>query len=109
MSDRSNRESGGRLWPRERMSEGEKWRAIIDNSLRSMCLGFICAGGASLLALRSLTPRIAVSAFGTGVGLGISYVDAKYILGHDVDVVEIWRGTVKPSIDETVCQPAEKK
>ncbi|RNF15260.1 uncharacterized protein Tco025E_05557 [Trypanosoma conorhini] len=82
------------LLPRESLTEAEKWRYAIDNTLRVCGLGFLGGAAFSLVVFRSVGPRIAVTAFGGGVGLGKSYVDMRYVFGHDVVADAVWTAEV---------------
>ncbi|KEG12787.1 hypothetical protein DQ04_01421010 [Trypanosoma grayi] len=86
--------SGKVLLPRESLTEAEKWRYIIDNTLKMTSLGFLSGAAFSLVVFRSVGARMAVTAFGSGFGLGKSYVDTRYILGHDVAAETVWTAEV---------------
>ncbi|CCW63001.1 unnamed protein product [Phytomonas sp. EM1] len=91
-----SKENKKSLIQRDSLSEAEKWHLIIDNSLKFLSLGLICGGASSLLIFRSLTARAATTAFGAGFGLGKSYVDTKFILGHDIPAEAMWTAQVVP-------------
>ncbi|KAG8342411.1 putative protein of unknown function (DUF543) [Trypanosoma vivax] len=79
---------------RESLSEGEKWRLAVDNTLKSGSLGCIAGGLFSLLAFRSVAVRASITAFGGGFGVGRAYVDTRYVLGHNVDAETVWTAEV---------------
>lgn len=85
---------------RAALSESEKWRVVVDNSLKMLSVGLLCGGGVSLIAFRSLGARAATMAFGAGCGLGKSYVDAKYILGHDISAAKVWTAVVAQRVGD---------
>ncbi|ORC89440.1 uncharacterized protein TM35_000122150 [Trypanosoma theileri] len=82
------------LVPRDSLTEAEKWRYVMDNTLRLGSLGFLCGAAFSLVVFRSVSTRMAVTAFGSGFGLGKSYVDTRYVLGHDVAAETVWTAEV---------------
>ncbi|RNF04841.1 hypothetical protein TraAM80_04973 [Trypanosoma rangeli] len=86
--------SGRVLLPRESLTEAEKWRYVIDNTLRVGGLGFLSGTAFSLVVFRAVGPRIVVTAFGGGFGLGKSYVDMRYVFGHDVVADAVWTAEV---------------
>ncbi|GET88310.1 hypothetical protein, conserved [Leishmania tarentolae] len=79
---------------RDALTESQKWSYITDNTLKMMSLGFLCGGAISMVVFRSVASRAAVTAFGTGFGIGKSYVDTKYVLGHDVAAETVWSAQV---------------
>ncbi|CAG9573377.1 Domain_of_unknown_function_(DUF543)_-_putative [Leishmania major strain Friedlin] len=81
---------------RDALTESQKWSYITDNTLKMMSLGFLCGGAVSMVVFRSVASRAAVTAFGTGCGIGKSYVDTKYVLGHDVAAETVWSAQVAP-------------
>ncbi|KAG5505714.1 hypothetical protein JKF63_05049 [Porcisia hertigi] len=81
---------------RDSLTESQKWSFITDNTLKMMSFGFLCGGAASMVVFRSVASRAAVTAFCTGCGIGKSYVDAKYVLGHDVAAETVWSAQVVP-------------
>ncbi|CCW70288.1 unnamed protein product [Phytomonas sp. Hart1] len=89
-------ENSKSLLKRDSLSEAEKWRIIIDNTLKFLSIGLLCGGTFSVVTFRSLTARAAITAFGAGFGLGKSYVDTKFILGHDVPAEAMWAAQVVP-------------
>lgn len=85
------------LIDRSSLSESGKWVFLTDNTLKLMSFGLLCGGAFSMIAFRSITSRAACTAFGAGWGIGKSYVDAKYILGHDVPASTRWTAKVTPN------------
>lgn len=85
------------LVDRDLLTESQKWSYITDNTLNMMSFGFLCGGAISMVVFRSVTARAAVAAFGTGCGIGKAYVDAKYVLGHDVAAEAVWSAQVTPA------------
>ncbi|XQJ26732.1 protein of unknown function (DUF543), putative [Leishmania guyanensis] len=81
---------------RDALTESQKWSYITDNTLKMMSFGFLCGGAISMVVFRSVASRAAVTAFGTGCGIGKSYVDTKYILGHDIGAETVWSAQVAP-------------
>jgi MICOS complex subunit MIC10 len=81
---------GTELLPRDTMTESDKWRYIFDNSTKLASVGFLAGSAASFLIFKSVTIRMGVTALGAGFGLGKSYVDARYVLGHDVTADVHW-------------------
>lgn len=86
--------SESQLPDRDGLTESQKWVYITDNTLKMMSFGFLCGGAFSMVIFRSVTSRAAITAFGTGCGLGKSYVDTKYVLGHDVPAEALWSAQV---------------
>lgn len=84
------------LIQRDSMTESGKWIFITDNTLKMLSFGLLCGGAISLVVFRSVVARAATTAFGAGCGLGRSYVDTKYILGHDVPAEAVWTAQVAP-------------
>ncbi|EAN90032.1 hypothetical protein TcCL_NonESM11136 [Trypanosoma cruzi] len=82
------------LLPRESLTEAEKWRYAIDNTLKLCGLGFLSGAAFSLIVFRNVGPRIAVTALGGGFGLGKSYVDMRYVFGHEVVAEAVWTAEV---------------
>ncbi|KAK7200132.1 hypothetical protein NESM_000063300 [Novymonas esmeraldas] len=79
---------------RDSLTEAQKWSYITDNTLKMMSFGFLCGGAVSMVVFRSVASRAAVTAFGTGCGIGKAYVDTKYVLGHDVAAETVWSAQV---------------
>lgn len=69
---------------RATMSEGEKWKFIFDNTTKLTAVGFLVGSSVSYIALRSVAARVGLTCFASGIGLGRSYIDARFTLGHDV-------------------------
>jgi MICOS complex subunit MIC10 len=84
------------LVDRDSLTESQKWSYITDNTLKMMSFGFLCGGAISMVVFRSITSRAAITAFGTGCGIGRAYVDTKYVLGHDVAAETVWSAQVAP-------------
>lgn len=84
------------LVDRDSLTESQKWAYITDNTLKMMSFGFLCGGALSMVVFRSVASRAAVTAFGTGCGIGKAYVDTKYVLGHDVAAETVWSAQVTP-------------
>ncbi|CUF15996.1 Hypothetical protein, putative [Bodo saltans] len=78
------------LLPRDNMTESDKWRYIFDNSTKLASVGFLAGSAASFLVFKSVAVRMGCTALGAGFGLGKSYVDARYVLGHDVTADAEW-------------------
>lgn len=87
------------LIQRESFTESGKWLFITDNTLKMLSFGFLCGGAVSLVIFRSVAARAAVTAFGAGCGVGRSYVDTKYVLGHDVPAETLWTAQVIPIVN----------
>lgn len=85
------------LVDRDSLTESQKWSYITDNTLKMMSFGFLCGGAVSMVVFRSVAARAAVTAFGTGCGVGKAYVDTKYVLGHDVAAETVWSAQVAPN------------
>lgn len=81
------------LIPRDAMTESEKWKYIFDNTTKLCSVGFLVGSGISFLVFKSVAVRMGITSLGAGFGLGRSYVDARYVLGHDVSADAVW--TVK--------------
>ena len=64
--------------------DSAKWEAIWETTLRRMSLGFLAGATPALLFMRRPAPRAAMCAFGVGIGVGMSYVDSKYIFQYNV-------------------------
>lgn len=88
--------NGKALIQRDAMTESGKWLYITDNTLKMLSFGLLCGGAVSLVVFRSVAARAATTAFGAGCGLGRSYVDTKYVLGHDVPAETVWAAQVVP-------------
>ncbi|KAG5479401.1 hypothetical protein LSCM1_04661 [Leishmania martiniquensis] len=86
---------------RDALTESQKWSYITDNTLKMMSFGFLCGGAVSMIVFRSVASRAAVTAFGTGCGIGKSYVDTKYVLGHDIAAETVWSAQVAPPKSST--------
>ncbi|CBH15106.1 hypothetical protein, conserved [Trypanosoma brucei gambiense DAL972] len=82
------------LLDRDTLTEAEKWRYVVDNTLKKGSLGFLTGAALSLVVFRSVPVRVAATAFGCGFGIGKSYIDTRYILGHDVSVETVWTAEV---------------
>lgn len=85
------------LVDRNSLTESQKWSFITDNTLKMMSFGFLCGGTISMVVFRSVAARAAITAFGTGCGIGKAYVDTKYVLGHDVAAETVWSAQVAPA------------
>ena len=83
------------LIPRERMSESERWRFALNNALQKTSVGFLVTGAVAMVVCRTVPARIGVASFGAGIGAGRAFVDARYIMGHDVVADKEWVATVK--------------
>jgi len=79
------------------MTESEKYRYILDNSLKCSSVGFLVGTTISMVLFRSIGARVALTSLTSGIGLGVSYADARYVLGHDVVTHDSWKATVSPA------------
>ena len=82
------------LIERDGMTDSEKWKYIIDNSLKLGGVGLLGGSAVSMLLFRNLGVRVGIAAMFAGFGLGKSYVDARYVLGHEVREMAVWKATV---------------
>lgn len=83
------------LIPRESLTETEKWKYMFDNATKLVAVGFLAGSGVSFLLFKSVSVRMGITTLGAGFGLGRSYVDARYILGHDVTAPVDWVAKAK--------------
>jgi inner membrane organizing system protein 1 len=82
------------LIPRHAMSDSDKWKYIVDNSLKLGGVGLLGGSALSMLLFRNLGVRVGIASMFAGFGLGKSYVDARYVLGHEVRDVAVWKAAV---------------
>lgn len=82
------------LVKREQLSESGKWEYIFDNATKLSAVGFLAGSALSFVLFQAVPVRMAVAAFGGGFGLGRAYVDARYVLGHDVTSSVQWTAGV---------------
>ena len=85
------------LIPRDSLSDSEKWKYIIDNALKLGGVGLLGGSAVSMLLFRNLGVRVGVSSLCAGFGIGKSYVDARYVLGHEAKDTAIWKATASRS------------
>eukprot|EP00331_Platyophrya_macrostoma_P022831 CAMPEP_0176438254 /NCGR_PEP_ID=MMETSP0127-20121128/19162_1 /TAXON_ID=938130 /ORGANISM="Platyophrya macrostoma, Strain WH" /LENGTH=105 /DNA_ID=CAMNT_0017822145 /DNA_START=35 /DNA_END=352 /DNA_ORIENTATION=+ len=78
------------LIKREQLSDSAKWEFIFDNATKQSAVGFLAGSALSFVLFQAVPVRMAVAAFGGGFGLGRAYVDARYVLGHDVTASAQW-------------------
>ena len=93
--------SAPELIAREKMSESERWRYVANNCVQTTSVGALVAGLVSLVLFRSIPSRVATTALGAGIGFGRSYVDARYMMGHDVPAHQQWVASVAPAAAAT--------
>eukprot|EP00761_Pharyngomonas_kirbyi_P011444 gb/GECH01011469.1/.p1 GENE.gb/GECH01011469.1/~~gb/GECH01011469.1/.p1 ORF type:complete len:105 (+),score=17.19 gb/GECH01011469.1/:1-315(+) len=61
------------------ISQAEKYDHCLENTLRKTSLGFLYAFVPSLVLTRNFIPRVAVCAFGGGMGFGMAYSECRYL------------------------------
>ncbi len=64
------------------MSEAEKWEHSSNRLLQQLSFCGICGALPALVLFRSTAVRIMSACFGSGFGVGMSYVDARYVFGY---------------------------
>lgn len=83
---------------RSKWKDSEKWTMISNNALKMFSAGMLGAGAVSFILFRSTVARAATMAFGAGYGVGNAYVDAKFILGHDIPGLQYRTAEVVPKV-----------
>eukprot|EP00672_Neobodo_designis_P023114 CAMPEP_0174847690 /NCGR_PEP_ID=MMETSP1114-20130205/13068_1 /TAXON_ID=312471 /ORGANISM="Neobodo designis, Strain CCAP 1951/1" /LENGTH=121 /DNA_ID=CAMNT_0016081971 /DNA_START=40 /DNA_END=405 /DNA_ORIENTATION=+ len=101
----SEMQAAASYWPttdftsldRSKMGDSAKWQLALSNGLQHAAIGFLAAGGASVLLARSTTMRVGITAVGAGFGVGRAYVDMRYLFNHDVAANRAWIASVTPA------------
>lgn len=78
------------------MSESDKWKFVLDNTLKLGSVGFLLGSAVGMVAFKNVAVRMGIASLGAGTGVGKSYVDARYVFHHDVAADRSWIATVKP-------------